>query len=700
VLNHPNDLSFGDIVYIIDIPLPRSFGQIVEQTIIDCLKNEYFSEERKSPIYQFEDCIKQINLALAELAENGNNDWVGHIHAVIALFVNNEVYLSHTGKVTGAVIRGQTYSPIFDNTANITGRVLVHKTFANLTSGQLSVGDSVILGNTEVGRHFSPQFLCQSIESNPTNGVQAMFQAGRRLHLNHLSAVVVKIENDDLDTQTEPYTIVLEPSVGGVIKASRNPSVGNFEKSFRHSILDAASDLSKLIFSGVKSGYQKAKRFYTEPKTELQYTNSSDKDTAVIPVKYKPGDAEEPSQPQIRIGTPKLQRSSGQKISHSLFHIFVDAQSWIVKTSRKFNKVKPITILASSLVLVLIVGISIYNRTQHQNSTTTSTANITQKISDANKFLDVATLNKKTNPDLARTNLVKANDILSTLPKDSSDVITITTKYNQLLLEINHTAIINPTVITKVSGDTTWFGIIGQYLFATNSNGTKITRQILGKNTSPDIIFSASNGAKITYFTMFELTRQILVATSDNKVQLILTDNNNQLIQLSLPTTEKWPGIKAATWYQQNLYVLEKDSGQIWKFTGTANYKFTAVTAYLAKSTLSNSSAIDITNDGNIYLLFNSGDVSKFTKGNSIGFGPIQIPEPGSGLDSPARIFADSSGNSIFIQDKNRIIEASKDGQYSGQYQTTLGDIKQSYISTKSKRGWILVGDSVYQFDL
>ncbi|GEM_PF-6989418 len=699
ILEHPTDVLYGHIMYVIDIPLPLVIGEVVEQTILNTVQSEYFEVERRNPVYQFEDCLKQVNAALAELAEDGKSDWVGHIHACIALFVNNELYITYTGRVVGAVARSGSYSSIIDSQPGASSRILVHKTFANLASGQLSPGDTIILGNGEIGRHFSPQFLSQCVSESPTSAIQAMFQAARRLHLRFVTAIVARVQTDEAEVATEPYTILLEPSSRSLERtAEENTAVSGQRNSavaqaWLQSIQESFKALGGVIAQNVKKAFSFVQKNLKSKKIDVEYDTSSE-----------PSDKTDAETADTAIRPPTLQRTPGQKVTTQLIRLYRGTNQWIGHYTPHVRRVPPRTLLIIGSVLIAIVGVSVWQRSHSASSQQqSSTKETTAELDQLKTLLTEATALAQTEPEQARQKVIQAKTSFDKLPATTRTSTTGQTVQNQLftlLGSLNQVVQIKKDDVSPILADTTNVVVIGQYAFTTQKNSGRIMRQTLGKKDQPEAIATMAGNATIQYMTVVEKNRQLIVASSDRKLFLVDIDGVTHATELLPPEKTSWAAAQSLTWYQKNIYVLEQGSGQIIKSTTQDGTHYTVSSPYLVQSSLSDATAQSITSDGYIYMLFNTGRVIKLLKGTPQAFGPVQLPEPDSAFVQPAKLFTDEAVGSIFVQDQQRLVELTKDGKYVRQYVLPEGTISASFVSPRAKQAWLVVGNELIAFNL
>ena len=146
--------------------------------------------------------------------------------------------------------------------------------------------------------------------------------------------------------------------------------------------------------------------------------------------------------------------------------------------------------------------------------------------------------------------------------------------------------------------------------------------------------------------------------------------------------------------YNGNVYILDKDKSQIYKFAGV-NY---SKSNYFSQSpSLSGAKAIAI--DGSVWIL-SDGNVAKYTKGNSDNLNVTRLDKP---LSNPTRIFTNADTDRVYILDNgnSRIIVINKSGEYQAQYQAgILKGAKDFEVKEKVKIIYILSGGKIYSIKL
>ncbi len=171
-------------------------------------------------------------------------------------------------------------------------------------------------------------------------------------------------------------------------------------------------------------------------------------------------------------------------------------------------------------------------------------------------------------------------------------------------------------------------------------------------------------------------------------------DKKTQTKKTIITNDNTWSSIGGICVYFGNIYMLDKKSGQIFKFTkidsgfGKSNYLGTS-------QDFSNASALTI--DGSVWILFEDGSIKKFTRGKPDDFRTSGLDTP---LAKPSRIYTDADSNNVYILDNgnSRIVVLNKNGAYQTQYNTgILKTAKDFEVLEKDKKIFILSNNKVWQ---
>lgn len=148
--------------------------------------------------------------------------------------------------------------------------------------------------------------------------------------------------------------------------------------------------------------------------------------------------------------------------------------------------------------------------------------------------------------------------------------------------------------------------------------------------------------------------------------------------------------------FGSNIYVLDKEDG-ILKFVPSGE-NFTSSDYLTSDVDLADSVAMAI--DGSVYVLFENGDVKKYTRGAEEDF---EITGLEKALSSPTRIWASEEDENIYILDRgnSRVVVINKEGAFVKAYSADIiKSAKDFDIQEADGAMFVLNGTKIYKIDI
>lgn len=176
---------------------------------------------------------------------------------------------------------------------------------------------------------------------------------------------------------------------------------------------------------------------------------------------------------------------------------------------------------------------------------------------------------------------------------------------------------------------------------------------------------------------------------------ILQLDKTNQLswLKIILPSTlENIASVKA---YSDKLYIVDKNLGQIYRYTRTAD-SFANPTKWLSEK-IDLTTAADIFIDGNIYLLYKNGQAEMYLKGKKQ---ELTLDSIDPNITAASRLIVTPDYYYILEINTKRLISFDNKGAYLAQYLfTDINNIKDFEVNVADKKIYILGGSSVYEMD-
>lgn len=192
-------------------------------------KKEYYGNPRRDAIESFEASLNKINLGLAELAKEGNTEWIGTLDAALCSIERNNLHFSVAGKAKVLLFRDGRLS---DVSAGLADEDPDHpmKTFTDVASGKVSPDDRIIITTPEIFSTLSESELERSASRLPGEQFERFLRTALVNKLDLSATVLI-----DIGTVTE-YERPLAPkrSLATPVSVPNAWSRAIFEASKKH----------------------------------------------------------------------------------------------------------------------------------------------------------------------------------------------------------------------------------------------------------------------------------------------------------------------------------------------------------------------------------------------------------------------------------------------------------------------------------
>lgn len=268
--------------------------------------------------------------------------------------------------------------------------------------------------------------------------------------------------------------------------------------------------------------------------------------------------------------------------------------------------------------------------------------------------------------------------------------------------EINNIVRISPRTVANLStknGDIDALGFIGlpdgefvaydrQDLYRVLLNAVEDPERLV----DDELILDADN---------FERYQTMVFQMTDNSVIELIND---------LPTVMKtedpagWIKGTDIETYLRFMYMLSPENNQIYKYERLAN-RYTAPAEYNVNGNLEG--ALDMTIDGNVYVLKKDGELMKLLRGEVQPFTIRHLPE--GALANATRIYKVFDGHIYFLDpETGRVIVATDgggtgEGSYVQQYileGDQIGDLKDLYVDEEETKLYVIDDKRIHAIDL
>lgn len=621
------------------------------------LKKEYYANPKRSIDNSFDSALRKVNLALSEIAKEGNINWLGRIEGAVCVLEKNNLHFSVCGNSKILLIRNQIITEVSKDLSSEEKEPNPLKTFANVSSGRLDNGDKIIVCSEDIfdifslneikkgSVRFQKEKFVQFVKTALTNKLELigtiiidLFEkneeksAAQKKNIEALNAFSEKtfekntpkinnlkeiLEKEDKNEYTDEKTghIYIQEEQNGEMEKEGSyagywivakEKLFDFYCWFKNKSRKELLSIGKSITKARKEIAAKIKKRQEEKRIEKA---ELEKKQAEITEK-NPATSEISTQKEtffkLISQEPERKKEAKKNISFAKFTPGIGKIKTIF--SSLSGKQKLYTVAAIAIIFIFpLVFIKIQNSIKNKSVS----EQIQEKVPDEREILSK---------------------------------------------EKNITFLKLLTSITKL-GDA--------------KNATILNEKLL--IATPDKIISWARNEEVKNYLLPENSGKILAMTAmeDLNLVLILTDQKKIISwspaspvfkdnQIEFPENSD---IKSMAAYMTYLYVADKNSGKIYRYP-RAEGGFGIRTEW-SKENINLSDGTSMAIDENIYL--NDGEqVIKLFKGN---VQPFMIEQSAKNFNVD-KIITGNKMNSIYLADKaqGRIFEYSKDGSLIRQY--------------------------------
>jgi len=419
---------------------------------------------------------------------------------------------------------------------------------------------------------------------------------------------------------------------------------------------------------------------------------------ALIMVGY-PSAKKEEDEPK-EIIEPKLSRFKFPSLSRFLPGRLRGSEKITVKLRQKMvygKKSRKMAISVAVLFLILlIVSVSFGFKKKQGANTNRQEAQLLEII---NYNLEQAAQLEELNPIRAKSLLTEAQDAFNTYQEENPDsqsqpVKEAGEKINRLLAQVSKEyqiteaevffdlSLIKDDFKAKLWGLTDEEAVIlGQDAVVSLDLDKKQTQVIAGGEEAKEADFIGSVSAWAVLATDKEL------AVIDKAKQRAIDTRKLEEIEVT-----------DLVGYAGNIYVLDSQSNQVWRYAGLSDGLAKPKEYFSGEPDLEG--AVSLAIDASIWIMFNQGEIVKYTRGKQEVFTVVGLDKP---FNQPIKLFTDENQDYLYILDhKNtRVVVIGKAGEYQAQYiWPGIAGATDVLASEELGKIFVLTESKVYGFEI
>ncbi len=690
--------------YLIEILSPWTNSCHVFESIIETMEEAELSFDPEECYGVFEDSLIKINRSLGALAEKGEVEWIGNLNAVIGLVAFDDIHISQAGTITGYVFRKGKISSITEKPSPSAAETPAH-TFTDVISGKIARDDRLVFGNIELFNHASLDRLRTLVEAkDANNAAYELFKSFRKSRLVSVNAAFLQASDARQDNEDSPddETYYLDEPITGALSGSlkKLKPVGIIIAGKSKEAGQLAQKHSRELTKNARTRWQKkygpeTKAILKRAQAALEPVVENAKDKLGIKPLLKSASLKNNSKLKV---TPYSKKAVGRAGELPQIVLIVAAK---LQTALKPGNRKYLCIIL--IALFLMVGYSKVRENNLARNERSQARQIIDQFDDAKEAYETASQNLALGKSTASAELNEALKLAQTAQgheatKDKADklISRIEDELDKLTKTTRIAAGTLPNIIFPAP--ITVSVLAGSELYGVTADGKIFSSDTREREARLVASIGKDNGQAVSA-TYAKSGEKIYIYTNKNKVLAydIASKTFNEL--KIVEDGGEWESAKTILSYVTNLYLLDPDSGQVWKHVerdgGYAKGKI-----YLETDQAGIKGSVSAAIDGDIFVLQNNGSVAKFIKGSfDSSFSLKDIPQPNDKIESAEAIYTDADSNAIFILDKkiNRILKFNKSGDFLGQYVLEGFTIDSFVLNSRLQKVWLISGQKVFE---
>jgi len=657
----PEQAQKGMLFSQIEILNPWFPTSQIGQTVINTLIREYYRGMNSSDLVNFENAVKKVNESLAQIAQNGETEWIGKFSGVLILVNGNEAHFAQSGMSHAYLYRGGKINHI---TEGLDSDEAPHplKTFSNLTSGSLKEGDKIAVANASFFNQIRPAELKTLINSfNPTLTAIECAKILKSNSAHDANAIFLELTNKEdlanIPPEQKVETVYIDQTATAVTAA-----FGHF---ISKSVIPGTKRLFGLLFNNAKNGYSKLSPHIKNGFEKTKQSASG----AIQNISSKRQDSDYSLTEKNLGGEDYPQRKS-----------FIDKKSFLKfknKLKRRLiqigiytrEKSKLVLIVFGVVVVVLAGSITLLSYKHRKADANNSLQTKAQQVANLETQAATAGVRADENAQLAAYRQIVAiyGDLKGT--KYENDAKGIYDKAVKMITELSKLTPLNAKTNIELQNVVSLQSCLKQTI-ALQKDGS------VQKVAATPIKLGVIQDFKYLFATCLGDLEQIVVLQQDKSLSIFDLSTKTQ--------TKQSPGLTSLSpikSFGDNLYQLDNKQNQIWKIVND-NSDYQAPTAFL-KGSVSIIDAVDFAIDGSIYTINPEGIVARYSRGEKISDFTIKLPGNET-FSTWTGLFTSQNSNSLFavVKDNSltRVVEIQKTGDFIAQY--TLNGSENSSLIT------------------
>lgn len=212
------------------------------------LKKEYYANPKKNIESSFDSALRKVNLALSQIAKEGNVNWLGKIDGAVCILEKNNLHFSVCGKAKVFLLRNQLLSEISIEMAPEDEEPNPIKTFVNVSSGRLEKEDKLLICENDIFQVFSEEEIKKGALRFPGEKFIQFIKTALTNKLEIVGTIIIDVFEKE---KIKPIAVESEEKIYNVF----SKKVFEEKKSVPKGLAEVLSQEEKTAYTDGKTGH-------------------------------------------------------------------------------------------------------------------------------------------------------------------------------------------------------------------------------------------------------------------------------------------------------------------------------------------------------------------------------------------------------------------------------------------------------------
>lgn len=255
--------NLGTLVGVFEVTDSSEDSSYIVNYLVSIIKKEYFSKPKRGPIESLESALHKANLALSNLAEHENIDWLGNLNALIAVTEKNGLHFSQAGNASAFLLRSKILTDISDGLSPLDREPNPLKTFINVSSGRMEKEDKLLITTSNIFNIFSLEEIKKSALRFSKEEFVQFLRTALGSELERAAVLVIDFSAKELPLKKNPPKTLTQPLNVFSNDTFKHPAIQ------KNSPLETIDDQLHLEIKKTQSGFVDQKTGHIYIKEEL-----------------------------------------------------------------------------------------------------------------------------------------------------------------------------------------------------------------------------------------------------------------------------------------------------------------------------------------------------------------------------------------------------------------------------------------------